>query len=141
MKKEILEEIERKYMEEYKEKNDAERNFFAFTSTNTDISKLKIFVFDIDGIIFNYYLDTGYNFSDPIQCNIDLINKLHNKGHKIILNTARHDKYRTITIKQLKKWAVSYDELHFGKPQGDFYIDDRGISTDNLRNMLSLGEI
>ena len=29
---------------------------------------------------------------------------------------------------QLKKWGVLYDQLLFGKPAGDIYIDDKAIN-------------
>ena len=30
-----------------------------------------------------------------------------------------------LTQSQLKKWGLKYHELHFGKPDADFYIDDK----------------
>ena len=32
------------------------------------------------------------------------------------------------TKKQLKKWGLSYDELIFGKPSYDIFIDDKNLS-------------
>ena len=33
-----------------------------------------------------------------------------------------------ITIQQLHEYTVPYDELIFGKPFADFYIDDKAVS-------------
>ena len=49
---------------------------------------------------------------------------------KIIFLTARGFKtgidWKEITTNQLNKWGVKYHNLHFGKPNADFYIDDKG---------------
>ena len=34
---------------------------------------------------------------------------------------------KTITKVQLKKWQVNYNQLIFGKPSFDIYIDDKNI--------------
>jgi hypothetical protein len=60
-------------------------------------------------------------------------------GHYIIIHTAR--RMRThhgnvglcmadigeLTIQTLKEFNIPYDELNFGKPYADFYIDDLAI--------------
>ena len=33
-----------------------------------------------------------------------------------------------LTKNQLDKWGVYYHELFLGKPSGDIYIDDKGVS-------------
>jgi CMP-N,N'-diacetyllegionaminic acid synthase len=98
------------------------------------------YVFDIDGIItiFNSKLD--YQNSKPNFNNIQIINKLFEDGNEIILFTARGYKtgidWREVTKNQLAKWNVKYHELIFGKPDADFYIDDKLISIDNLKIVL-----
>merc|ERR1711965_864379 len=58
-------------------------------------------------------------------------------GHHIILHTAR--RMRThganvgavvadVTIQSLQDAGIDYDELHFGKPWAQFYIDDCGVN-------------
>ena len=66
---------------------------------------------------------------------IDQVNKLKNKGNKIIFYTARGflsglDLYE-LTFNQLKSWGVSFDELYLGKPAADYYIDDKSIDYFN----------
>ena len=42
-----------------------------------------------------------------------------------------------VTLDTLEKFNIPYDELHFGKPHADFYIDDNAISAyDNLEKEL-----
>jgi len=114
--------------------------FVHYTSTSSVAYKTKTFVFDIDGILCTYNVNTSYRYSAPIEENIKLVNKLHALRHRIILNTSRpKEKYEQMTLDQLKHWDVRYDELYFDKPSGDFYVDDRGVSTDNIRGWLFLG--
>jgi hypothetical protein len=41
-------------------------------------------------------------------------------------------KFYDITELQLRLWACKYHELFLGKPSGDFYIDDKGINSDEF---------
>ena len=36
------------------------------------------------------------------------------------------------TKNQLKKWNVSYDELIFGKPSYDIFVDDKNLSFEKI---------
>lgn len=100
--------------------------------------KKKIFCFDIDNIICDNK-NSDYLNSKPIKKNIQIINSLKKKGHIIKIYTARFMgrnsddvkkstiQAKTLTLKQLKKWGVKYDNVFFGKPSADFYIDDKFI--------------
>ena len=35
---------------------------------------------------------------------------------------------RNLTLKQLKKWGVKYNQLIMGKPSFDLYIDDKNLN-------------
>ena len=37
-----------------------------------------------------------------------------------------------MTKKQLEKWGCKFHELIMGKPEGDVYIDDRGINSKDF---------
>ncbi len=101
--------------------------------------KKKIFCFDIDNIICTTN-NSNYKKSKPIKKNINLINKLKSNGHVIKIFTARYmgrnndnqnkakKSAKILTIKQLKKWGVMYDQIFFGKPSSDFYIDDKNLN-------------
>ena len=94
--------------------------------------------FDIDNVICKT-LNGKYKKSIPIKKNIKIINLLKNKGHYIKLFTARcmgRSKENKIlakrlayklTVTQLKKWNVNYNEVIFGKPSFDLYIDDKSL--------------
>ena len=101
--------------------------------------KKKIICFDIDNVICRTNSKNNYLKSKPIKRNIQLINEIHNKGYKIILYTARYmgrcngnlkqvkKKIKPLTLRQLKKWEVSYDKIYFGKPSFDLFIDDKSL--------------
>jgi len=97
------------------------------------------FVFDIDGVIASFRDDLNYSNSTPRTEIIEIVNKLHDKGNMITLFTARGYKtgidWRQLTEKQLRDWGVKYDELLFGKPNADYYIDDKMISIDDIINL------
>jgi len=89
---------------------------------------MKTYCFDIDGTICTISVD-DYSKARPFKERINLINKLHDEGNKIVLHTARGSltgiNQKQLTIKQLDKWNVKYDEIVFGKPAADYYIDDK----------------
>jgi CMP-N,N'-diacetyllegionaminic acid synthase len=88
---------------------------------------------DIDGTICRTQ-GLEYGEATPIQVAVNKIRILKEEGHYVILFTARgslSDKdWSGITTQQLADWGVPYDELHFGKPAADVYIDDKALSAD-----------
>tara|TARA_B110000444_G_C18587129_1_gene476716 strand:+ start:181 stop:477 length:297 start_codon:yes stop_codon:yes gene_type:complete len=87
-----------------------------------------IYCFDIDGTICTQEVD--YSDAKPFLKRISKINELYDEGHEIVFLTARGFKtgidWREITLNQLNNWGVKYHNLHFGKPNADIYIDDKG---------------
>lgn len=98
--------------------------------------------FDLDGTI----CDTDESLPVPdryyrakVKESIrDLVNRLHSKGHTIIIDTARTSgmkglknilnrfKIKRLTIEQLKLWDVHYHKLRIGvKFPANLYIDDK----------------
>ncbi len=102
------------------------------------------YVVDIDGTICTSVTDGNYANALPIYDRIDKINKLYDEGNYIVYLTARgmgrHSnnadlakaRFYDITELQLKLWKCKYHELFLGKPSGDFYIDDRGVNSDEF---------
>jgi capsule biosynthesis phosphatase len=102
-----------------------------------------IYVFDLDGTICSN-TNGDYSSAKPFLSRIAKINDLYSNGHVIILSTARGmgrsknnaalsaQKWKSLTIQQLNTWGVSYHELYFGKPAGDFYVDDKAISDSDF---------
>ena len=107
---------------------------------------MKTYVFDIDGTICKKSQDQKYEHSEPIHSRIAMINKLYEEGNIIIFHTARgmgrhkndailaEAEFGHLTIKQLAQWGVKYHDLFMGKPSGDYYIDDKGVSDENFFN-------
>ena len=97
------------------------------------------FVFDIDGTICNT-IGSNYVDATPIMYRIEKINELFDAGNIIIFHTARgmgssannaeaaKKMWLDLTLKQLSQWNIRFHDLFFGKPSGDIYIDDKGLS-------------
>ena len=102
------------------------------------------YVVDIDGTICTSVSNGRYEESKPIYDRIKKINKLYDEGNYIIYLTARgmgryinnadlaKEKFYDFTKLQLRLWGCKYHELFLGKPSGDFYIDDKGINSDEF---------
>jgi len=103
------------------------------------MDKVKTYVFDIDGTVCtNTYGD--YENAKPLEERIKIVNKLYDEGHTIFMLTARgmgrtnNNQTEAIsvlydfTFKQLTNWGLKFHRLFLGKPYGDYYIDDKGIS-------------
>ena len=97
--------------------------------------------FDLDNTLVSYPLISGdYTSVKPIDNNIEFLRSLKQAGHTIIIYTARRMKTHggntgklmkdigKITFDTLDKFNIPYDEIYFGKPHADFYIDDKAIN-------------
>ena len=109
--------------------------------------------FDLDGTICENKLpNQSYEDVVPNKGMAELLQKLHQDGHYIIIMTARNmatlnnnvgqiiAKQGPIVISWLTKYNIPYDELLFGKPNADFFIDDKGIrylNTEQLKKELN----
>ena len=106
------------------------------------VGEPKTICFDIDGVIAAIVPDNNYEVAEPIGPAIRVVNALAERGHRVVLFTARGAKtgldWRETTLRQLAEWGVHYDELLFGKPAADLYVDDRMITTEHLASMLGL---
>lgn len=98
--------------------------------------KMIIFV-DIDNTIFNTE-NADYENSEPILERINIINKLYDNGHIIIYWTARGTgtgiDWKELTKKQFSKFNVKYNDLKFGKPVYDMFIDDKNFNSEDFFN-------
>ena len=109
---------------------------------NYTISKNRLRIcFDLDNTLVSYPTIAGdYSTVKPIAHNLSLLKMLKDDGHEIIIYTARRMKTHGgnvgkvikdiagITIDTLERLNIEYDELIFGKPIADIYIDDRAIN-------------
>lgn len=100
--------------------------------------------FDLDETLCTGY---PYEKAKPIICAIHVLNSLHEAGHVIIIHTARGMSSRQgnvgkivkdlgkLTLEQLDSWGVKYDEIVFGKPAADLYIDDKAVNASMILNL------
>lgn len=99
----------------------------------------KRFVFDIDGVIAKLQKDNDYSLSEPNTEMIQLINRLYAMGNHIVLHTARGFvtgiDWSEVTKQQLSGWGLNYHELYFGKPNADYYVDDKMFDMKHLFEM------
>ena len=106
-------------------------------------SELRI-CFDLDNTLVSFPKIPGdYTSVEPIQENINFLKYLKNFGHTIIIYTARRMKtfqgnqgklsanIGKVTFDSLEKLDIPFDEIYFGKPYADYYIDDKAISCYN----------
>ena len=90
-----------------------------------------IYCFDIDGTLCTN-TEGEYEKAQPLYEVIEQVNKLYDKGYRILLYTARGTTtgidWREVTKSQMQKWGVRYHELYLGKPTAHVYIDDKAVN-------------
>lgn len=95
---------------------------------------------DLDGVIAQFKKEGQTYFDvDVVPGAKDKIDALRQSGHYIIIHTARHMKtcngnlgqvnarISQQTFNWLEKHNIQYDEIYFGKPWADIYIDDNAF--------------
>lgn len=95
---------------------------------------------DLDGVICQLRKENQtYEEIKPVEGAIEKIKELRANGHYIIIHTARNMKTQNAnvgrvvqnvgltTLQWLDKYEVPYDEIYFGKPWADIYIDDNAF--------------
>jgi len=100
--------------------------------------------FDLDNTLVTHpTIHKDYTSVLPIQRNIDYLKLLHRLGHTIIIYTARRFKTHNgnvgaivadigkITFDTLDKFDIPYDEIFFGKPYAQYYIDDLAVNANS----------
>jgi len=97
--------------------------------------KTLVYIFDVDGTILETY-DSKYAECVPIPGRIELVNKLYDKGNKIIYWTARGatsgiDWY-DFTKKQLDGFGCKYHEFFTKKPHYHIWVDDKAINANEF---------
>lgn len=105
-----------------------------------NVKKMRI-CFDLDNTLVTYpKIHNDYSSVEPIKKNIEYLRYLKKIGNEIIIYTARRMKTNNgnigkinadigkITFDTLNKFDIPYDEIYFGKPYADVYIDDLGLN-------------
>ena len=106
---------------------------------------MNVIIFDLDKTLCTKKKSNEtYKDVKPIKEIIDLLNKLHDEGYFIVIETARkkkkkkNDESKVIqnvgedTLKWLRENNVKYDGIKFGKTYGEFYVDDKAIRPSEL---------
>lgn len=112
-----------------------------FTQNNLDLMPVKRYCFDFDNTLVSYpEVPRDYTTVLPLEDNIKLLRKLKQLGNTIIIYTARRMLTHSgnvgkvladqgkIVFDTLEKFNIPYDEIYFGKPHADFYIDDLAVN-------------
>jgi capsule biosynthesis phosphatase len=99
---------------------------------------------DLDGVICKLKeKDQTYADLEPVPGAMETLKRWRTEGHHIIIHTARHmktcqgnvgqvvRKVGTITLDWLDRHEIEYDEIYFGKPWAEVYIDDNAFRFEN----------
>ena len=103
---------------------------------------------DLDGTICTNKTE-GQTYKDvvPQPDTVSILKQLKQDGHYIIIYTARNmvtynnnigqiiANQAPVVIDWLKQYDIPYDELLFGKPHADFFIDDKGVRFEGWKNI------
>ena len=112
----------------------------AFCVSRTKQPRLRI-CFDLDHTLVTAPRVPGdYSTCEPIAENVAACRALKAQGHHIIVATGRRMRTHkgntaaviadvgSVTLRQLAEFGIPHDEVAFGKPYAQFYIDDLAIS-------------
>lgn len=95
---------------------------------------------DLDGTLCTLK-QPGQTYADvtPLPGAVERLRELRAAGHVVIITTARHmatceanvgkvlQRVGLVTLRWLDDHGFEYDEIHFGKPNAEVYIDDRAL--------------
>ena len=91
----------------------------------------KRYIIDVDGTICTLVNDGDYSKAEPLYERIEKYNKLYGE-YEVIYWTARGATtgidWTELTVEQLNKWGVKYDDVWLGKPHYDVFICDKSIN-------------
>jgi capsule biosynthesis phosphatase len=107
---------------------------------------------DLDGVICRLK-EPGQEYAqlEPVPGAVEKLRQLKAAGHYIIIATARHMKtcdgnvgqvvarLGSVTLDWLQRHHVEYDEIHFGKPHAQVYIDDNAVRFESWSSIAGDG--
>lgn len=108
---------------------------------------------DIDGVL-SELRQPNQNYADlePVAGAAEMLQSMKEAGHTVILFTARHMKTCSgnvgmvvarqgkVTLDWLEKHEIPFDEIHFGKPHADVYIDDNAYRFTSWQELGPAGQ-
>jgi len=99
---------------------------------------------DLDGTICEIKKpEQSYTDLKPLPGAVERIRELRKAGHYVIILTSRHmatcegnvakvmKKIGKLTLDWLEQNGIEYDEIFFGRPNAEIYVDDRAIRFSN----------
>lgn len=95
---------------------------------------MKTLRIDIDGVIFEELPTFERSLAMPLE-GYKTINRLKDLGYTIVLETARGWSEYRMTVDQLARYNIRYDQLIMGKYPADFAIDDRAIKFNSWKEL------
>lgn len=95
---------------------------------SAQLCEKKRFCFELDNVLIQ---KNKKGIFSPIHKNINMVTYLKKFGHHIIIHTTRKmNKSMAIeTFDILDQFSIPYDEIIFGKPIADYYIDTKSVSS------------
>jgi len=112
--------------------------------------QMKRIIVDLDGTLCSQETSKNYHRAKVNEKMKKFLFSATIHGDYVVIYTARgmnsckgnqveaENKYKMITEQWLVKNSICYDELIFGKPAGDIYIDDKGINVDDFARILDI---
>lgn len=102
---------------------------------------MKFVCFDLDGTLCTEERTFCKQYAKPHQEMIDVVNKLFDQGHQIIIYTGRNSLEWQSTVEWLDEHKVKYHQIIMNKPFFDYYICDKAINatthSDDILKMIS----
>jgi len=95
--------------------------------------RAEVILIDFDGVLSKgeCWTPEGCLKAEPIQKNINKVNKLHEENF-IVIWTARKDHLIPASLKWLRVHGVEFDAISNKKPGASYYIDDKATDFDIL---------
>lgn len=87
---------------------------------------------DLDGVLAKPTQPENYATAQAIHENITKVNKLYDKGWRVVIYTGRGWFNYDMTAHWLKSRGVKYHELVMGKLVAHYYIDDLNSTLDEV---------
>lgn len=100
--------------------------------------------FDLDNTLC---VGWPYDIAKPVPGAAALLKRLKKKGHTVIIQTARGmgtansvaglaiKNIGLLTLRQLEEWGFEYDEIYFGKPDADVFVDDKAYHASMMKSL------
>ena len=117
----------------------------------------KIIAFDLDDVLCTRDSSISgiekYLSCEPIQEMINVCNQCYDDGFEIIIYTARgmsqlkgdvskiYSNLYNLTLDQLERWGVKFDQLVMGKIHYDLLIDDKALRSDRVNSIGNVKEV